>query len=489
MKKTASLFGLVCVLLISILFVRTFQFTSDKQRVEPAEEISLDEAQIAHRLSRAITFQTLSHQDPDRFDVASFHAFHAYLNASFPIVHKVLIKEVVNHLSLVYTWQGSDPTLKPILLMAHQDVVPVPPETNKDWEYPPFEGRFAEGYIWGRGTLDVKSGLLGILEAVESLLKQGFQPMRTVVLAFGHDEEVGGTHGARAIAGLLESREIQFEYILDEGGIIAEGIIPFLPAPVALVGIAEKGYVSLELSVKSEGGHSSMPPKHTAIGILSQAITRLEENPFPSNMTYTSELFETIGPKVPFLKRAVLANLWLFGPLVEARLSRSPQLNAGIRTTAAATLFSGGVQDNILPVQATGVVNFRIMPGETVASVIDYVKATIDRPEIRIQPVGYHGDPSPVSDIRSQSYQLLQRTILEVATEEELVVAPYLVVGATDSRYYTKLSANVYRFLLNKLGPNDLKRIHGTNERIRMDHYKKVIAFYYHLLRNSQTLE
>jgi carboxypeptidase PM20D1 len=205
-------------------------------------------------------------------------------------------------------------------------------------------------------------------------------------------------------------------------------------------------------------------------------------------MAYTARLFEYVGPEMPFFRRAVLANLWLFGPLVERRLSRSPQLNAGIRTTTAATLFSGGVKDNILPIRARSIVNFRIMPDESVESVIDYVQATIDNPEIQIHPVGYHGDPSPVSDIQSPSYKILQRTIYEAAAEEELIVAPYLVVGATDSRYFTALSSNIYRFLLNKLGPEDIKRIHGTNERIVIENYLKVVLFYYQLLRNSNEL-
>jgi carboxypeptidase PM20D1 len=488
MKKFAFLFGLVCVLLITVLLIRTSQFTSRQTQRKPFVEIPLDEARIAQRLSNAITFQTISYQDPARFDAESFHSFHAFLETSFPEVHASLTKEVVNNFSLLYTWQGSDTHLEPILLMAHQDVVPVNPETEKGWDYHPFEGKLAEGYIWGRGTLDVKSGLLGILEAIEVLLEEGFQPRRTVYLAFGHDEEVGGEQGARKIAALLQSRNIQLEYVLDEGGLIVQGIIPDLPGPVALVGIAEKGYVSLELSVTSEGGHSSMPPKHTAIGVVSKAITRLEENPFPANLAYTARLFEYIGPEMPFFRRAILANLWLFGPLVERRLSQSPQLNAGIRTTTAATLFSGGVKDNILPIRARSIVNFRIMPDESVESVIDYVQATIDNPEIQIQPVGYHGDPSPVSDIRSPSYHILQRTIYEAAAEEELIVAPYLVVGATDSRYFTALSSNIYRFLLNKLGPEDIKRIHGTNERIAIENYLKVVLFYYQLLRNSNEI-
>lgn len=488
MKKLSFNAGIVLVLLASFLLLRTFLFISEDVAVRQAVEIAIDGGRIARNLSGALRFQTLSHQDPGRFDGKPFQALHRFLEETFPSVHTSLGREVVNDYSLLYSWEGSDPSLRPILLMAHQDVVPVIPGTGQEWAYPPFDGRIAEGYIWGRGALDVKSGMMGMLEAVEALLQDGFRPKRTFFLAFGHDEEVGGSNGAEKIAELLASRKVRFEYVLDEGGAILRDVIPGLEKPAALVGIAEKGYLSLELSVVGEGGHSSMPPKHTAVGILSRAVTRLEENPFKSNMTHMTRLLDDIGPEMPFARRVVLANLWLFGPWVESRLSESPRMNAGIRTTTAATMFQGSVKDNILPVRATAVVNFRIMPDETVESVIESVGKTIDDPGVRLRPIGYHGNPSPVSDIHSKSYQLLRETIHQVAAGEDLIVAPYLVVGATDSRYFTGLSSNVYRFLFNEMGSDDLKRVHGTNERISVKDYLRVVTFYYQLLRNSEEL-
>ena len=209
-----------------------------------------------------------------------FLALHEYLKETFPKVHSGLTKETINDYSLLYTWKGSDETLKPILLMAHLDVVPVEPASEADWQHPPFEGQIQDGYIWGRGALDDKAGVMGLLEAVETLLAEGFRPKRTIYLAFGHDEELGGPNGAAKIAELLLSRKVELDYVLDEGLIIANGILP-VSKPVALIGIAEKGFVSLELSVETEGGHSSMPPPNTAIGILSEAVNKLEEGQMP----------------------------------------------------------------------------------------------------------------------------------------------------------------------------------------------------------------
>jgi carboxypeptidase PM20D1 len=489
MKKILLVIGFGFVVLITAILINTTLFTSKKTYVQPAVvDIPINGEQIPQHLAEALRFQTTSYQDPTKFDGEAFHSLHIYLEEVFPSIHTSLKKEIVNDFSLLYTWQGSVAKLKPILLMAHQDVVPVIPGTEKDWVYPPFEGKIAEGYIWGRGALDIKSGMMGIMEAVEVLLREGFQPKRTVFIAFGHDEEIGGLQGAAKIVELLRSRDVQLEYVLDEGGLVVQGIIPGVSNPIALVGIAEKGYVSLELTVNGEGGHSSMPPHHTAVGIMCRAITRLEEHPFPANMTYIAQLLEYVGPKMPFLKKIIFTNLWLFSPLAERMLSKVPEANAVIRTTTAVTMFSGGTKENVLPQKATAVVNFRMMPGENVASVVNYVKKSIDDPQVQVRPMDFNSEPSPVSDIHSKSYEMLWNTIHQVAADKELIVAPYLVVGATDSRYFTGLSGNVYRFSFNKIGSEDLKRIHGTNERISLEGYFQLIKFYYQLLRNSNEM-
>jgi carboxypeptidase PM20D1 len=278
--------GLGLALLVTTLLTRTILLTSKQVQVEGRpSNVSIDRNEAAERLSHAIQFKTISHSDETQFDKAAFIDFQNYIEQAFPLVHAQLTKEIINQYSLLYTWKGQDENLKPMLLMGHLDVVPVEAGTDKEWQYPPFEGRIADGYIWGRGAMDDKSSMLGILEAVEILLEEEFKPQRTIYLAFGHDEEIGGHTGAAEIAALLQSRGIELEYVLDEGLAIGEDFVPFLSRPVALVGIAEKGYVHVELSVESKGGHSSVPPSHTTIGILSAAIYKLERNPFPLELT------------------------------------------------------------------------------------------------------------------------------------------------------------------------------------------------------------
>jgi len=465
-KKLLLVVGVGVGVLISAILINTLQLTSENTDLQLDAIVVpiIDRDSVSQLLAGALRFKTTSYQDPTKFVGEEFYSLHKYLEEVFPDVHTTLKREVVNGFSLLYTWEGSDPTLSPILLMAHQDVVPVLPGTEVDWDYPPFDGTIAEGYV--------------------------FQPRRTVYIAFGHDEEIGGKQGAAEIAELLRSRGIRLEYVLDEGGSIIQNFIPGVSSPVAFIGIAEKGYVSLEITARAEGGHSSMPPIHTAVGVVSRAIIRIEDNPFPANMAYASRFLEYVGPEMSFGKKMVFANLWLFSPLVERILSRSPELNAGIRTTTAVTMFSGSSKENVLPIKATAIVNFRIMPGESIAGVIARVKRTVNDPRVQVRPEteGFSWEASSVSDSNSKSYEMLRNTILQVAADKDLIVAPYLLLGATDSRYFTGMSDNVYRFVFSKLDHDDLKRIHGTNERISVDGYLPLITFYYQLLKNSNEL-
>ncbi len=491
-KKLLLVVGIGVGVLISAVLISTMQLVSEKTdfQLDTVVLPTIDRDNTTQHLTEALRFKTTSYQDPTKFDGEIFCSLHKYLEEAFPDVHNRLKREIVNDFSLLFTWEGSDPTLSPIMLMAHQDVVPVIPGTEVDWDYPPFDGTIADGYVWGRGALDIKSGLMGIMEAVELLLLDGFKPRRTVYIAFGHDEEIGGKQGAAKIAELLRSRGVRLEYVLDEGGSIIQHIIPGVSGPVALVGIAEKGYVSLEITARAEGGHSSMPPKHTAVGVVSRAIIRIEDNPFPANMAYADPFFEYVGPKMSFGKKMIFANLWLFSPLVERILSRSPEMNAGIRTTTAVTMFSGSSKENVLPIKATAIVNFRVMPGESIAGVIDRVKRTVNDPRVQVRPEvdGFSWEASSVADINSKSYEMLSNTVIQVSIDKELIVVPYLVLGATDSRYFTGISDNVYRFVFSKLDHDDLKRIHGTNERISVDDYLQLITFYCQLIRNSNEL-
>ncbi len=482
MKKLAVSAAAGLVVLASLLLVRTLRFASKQVPVEPILPIPVDRASAAVHLARAIQFRTVSQQDPAQVDAGQFAELHRYLEQTFPTVHRALSKEVIADRSLLFTWHGRSPQ-HPVLLMAHLDVVPVEEGTAGSWTYPAFGGTIADGYVWGRGALDDKASVLGVLEAAETLLRTGFEPSRTVYFAFGHDEEVGGHTGAAAIAALLGKRGVAPEFVLDEGGSITEGIVPNLPVPMAMVGVGEKGYASVELTVEAKGGHSSMPPPHTAVGILSAAIERLEANPVPANVDATlRQTFEYLGPEMAFPARLVLANLWLFGPLVERRLAATPAMNAAMRTTTAVTMCEGGVKENVLPSRARGVVNFRILPGDTVATVEEHVRQTVADPRVQVRTLEWASDPSAISPVEAASFRLVQRTIRQVFPGT--VVAPSLVLGATDARHYQALSENIYRFVPFRLTAEDLHRIHGTDERISVEDYAQLVAFYIQLLRN-----
>ena len=476
---------LLIVGLVGYLLYNTFALKSKQMQVEVLPTVKIDSQTVAQRLSQAIQFQTISTAQTAETKAEEFQKLHLFLQNSFPKVHSILTKETIGNYSLLYTWRGTDASLKPIILMAHQDVVPIDEASLNQWTHPPFSGDIADGFVWGRGTLDDKQNVLSILESVEMLLNENFQPKRTIYLAFGHDEEIGGKNGAVNIAKLLKERGIQAEFILDEGGSLTDKIVKGIDQPVALIGIAEKGYLSLELSAEDTGGHSSQPPKNTAIGVLSKAISRLEENPFSGGIRgISAQMFDKIAPEMSFGQRFFLANLWLFRPLVERQLSAVPSTNATLRTTTAATMFNGGVKDNVLPIKATAVINFRILPGETTESVTENVRQTIADERVIIKPYGENAwNPSPISDANSPDFQNIEKTIRQ--TYPDSIVAPFLMLGATDSRSFQSISPNIYRFSPMKINSDDLLRIHGINERISVETYSQGIGFYYNLVKNS----
>ena len=452
--------------------------------VEPSLQVPVPDG-AAERLAGSLRIATISSDSADEFDGEAFVELHGYLERAFPRVHSHLQREKVAQHSLLYTWQGTDSSLKPILLVGHMDVVPVEPGSQNKWDYEPFGGRIADGHVWGRGAIDNKSTVLGTLEAVEMLIAEGFRPTRTVYLAYGHDEEVGGRGGAREIAALLKNRGVELEMVLDEGGVIGDGVLPGVSAPVALVGIAEKGFVSVELSVRTAGGHSSLPPAHSAVGIVSGAVAKLERNQMPARLEGPTRLmFEQIGPRFQYPQRAIFANLWLTRAIVLRKLVNTPTTNAMVRTTTAPTMFQSGTKDNVLPSYARAVVNFRILPGDSIAAVVEHVRRTIDDDRVKIEIGGrFTAEPSTVSRTDSQSFRTLERSIRQVTPD--VVVAPYLVVVVTDARYYAGLSRNVFRFLPLRLTSRDLDRMHGTNERIGINEYHTAIRTYRELLINS----
>ncbi len=480
-KRLRAFIAILCILIGGggILAVNTLQFPSRQIAAETAAPFPVNQTEAAQRLAAAVRFPTLS---GPTLDPAVFNSFRAYLQTSFPTVFQHLKSETIGH-SLLLTWAGKQPQNPGALLLAHMDVVPVEPGTEKDWQYPPFSGAIHDGFVWGRGSIDDKSSVLAILEATETLLKQGYQPPHNLYLAFGHDEEVGGKDGAAKIAKALQQRGAKLAWTLDEGLAMVPGSMIGLQPPIALIGIAEKGYLTLHLKVKSEGGHASMPPRETAVGILSQALTRIQAEPMPPRLAGPArELFAYLGPEMRGFRKLAMANLWLFESVLLKQLQNGASTNALIRTTLAPTMLQASPKDNVMAIQAQATLNVRLLPGDNQASVETHLRQVINDPRVVLEAQeGFHAGASPTSSTQTPAFALLQRTIRQ--TYPEALVAPSLVLAGTDSRNYEALAKDQYRFQPLYLSQADLARIHGTNERVAIDNYAQAIAFYGRLIQ------
>ena len=443
---------------------------------------ALGRAFLAH-LAEAVQIPTVSYEDADRVDFDRFAEFRDFLIHTYPLTHERLDRELVADHSLLYTWSGTDDSLKPVVLMAHQDVVPVEPGTEGEWEEPPFSGEQTEHYLYGRGSLDDKGSLVGIFEAVESLLGEGFEPRPTVFIVCGHDEETGGT-GAAAIAALLQDRGVHCSLVLDEGGAVAVDFFPGVDVPVALIGIGEKGYVNVELTGRGLGGHSSAPPGSTAIGIVAAAVKAIEDQPMPARLDAQRGFFSVLADLTPGQKSMPMKRPDLFGALIERRMSAQPMTNALIRTTGAATMVWGGVKPNVLPQEATALINFRVMPGDTVGDVLDHVRGVVgSEVEVSVSESSFSADPPPLADPDSAEFDLVADVVREHF--EVGAVAPWILTGATDSRHFVSIADQVLRFVPLVVTADDFKRFHGTGERIRRSDADAVVGFYRSILQRA----
>lgn len=472
------------VLLVAAVAVNTLRNGSRQLQVPPAPALALDAQAVAGKLAEAVRFRTVSSATDPEANAAEFRKMHVWLEQRFPRVHASLKRELVGGYTLLYTWAGTDPAAKGIALLAHHDVVPLEPGTEGKWQAGAFAGEIRDGHVWGRGTWDDKGNLVAQLEAVEMLLAAGFQPRQTVYLVSGADEEVGGLRGAQQVAKLLQQRGVRLDFVLDEGLFIADGLMPGLKRPAALIGIAEKGYMSVAIRVTGTPGHSSAPPPpgQTAISKLAAGLQRLEQQQLPAAVQGVArEMFETLAPEMGGFQRVALSNLWLFGPVVQRQLENAGSTNAMIRTTTALTIVQAGNKDNVIPGQAEAVVNFRIMPGETRETVLAHVRARLGE-GFEAQALPGSKDPTGVSPTQAPSYQLVHRTMRSLFPD--VVVTPALYVAGSDSHHFTGLTDNIYRFSPVRVTPQDLPRLHGTDERISVANLGELVRFYHQLLRN-----
>lgn len=485
LKRLAlGLLALVALLAVA-LAVNTVRQGSRQVAVEPLAPLAVDRDGAAASLAAAIRARTVSGLLNPEASAAAFEQLHAHLAQRYPRLHATLALERFGA-TLVFTWAGSDPLARPIALLAHQDVVPIAPGTEGLWKQPPFEGRVDGGFVWGRGAWDNKGNLVAQLEAVESLLAAGFRPRRTVYLVLGHDEEVGGSQGAVKVAEALRQRGVKLEAVLDEGLVVTDGILPGLKAPAALVGVAEKGSVSLQLTATAKPGHSSLPPGpgQSAIGILSNALARLDAKPLPGGVSgVAAQMFAALAPEMALAQRVPLANLWLFAPVVEPLLAKGPSTNALLRTTTAMTIVQAGNKENVLPGEAKAVVNFRLLPGDTAESVADFVRRTVADERVTVERIGLAFEASRVSSAGSPFFGAIERSLREVFPGA--VVAPGLMLAATDARHFEGVADDVYRFSPVRARPEDLARFHGTDERLSVDNLVEMIRFYHRLLQRT----
>ena len=487
MRKLLALLGVAVLALALVVGAKTLLMPSKQLAVATASPVPVDAAAVAARLGAAVRFKTIASVDDADANAAEFAGLHALLQASFPKAHAVLQREVVGKYSLVYTWPGIDAKAPAIGLMAHQDVVPIAPGTEGDWQQPPFSGVLNGGFVWGRGAWDDKGNLMSIMEAVELLAGAGFQPRQTIYLIFGQDEEILGERGAAQIAKLFRQRGIHLQFVLDEGLLITDGVLAGLNKPAALVGVAEKGYLSVQLTASATPGHSSMPPPQaelSAIGMMSAALARLEDRQMPLSVRGLSqEMFETLAPEMSGANRVFLSNLWLFKPLIEQQLKKAASTNASLRTTTALTVFNAGNADNVLPGRANATVNFRLLPGDSSDAVVAHVTDAVKNPAIKIEKGAGFSEASKVAATDAAGFRLINKTLRQL--HPDVIVAPGLMIGATDSRHFDGVADNVYKFSPVRAKLEDLKRFHGTNERISTDNYVELIQFYHQLISNS----
>jgi len=493
-KQIAAAFGVGLLAMIVVIVVRTLSYGANQDRHEgiilPTAP-SFSRVAAASHLAEAISFRTITQTpgDPAQGAEAPWLDLHDWLAETYPQSHATLRRERVgNTLSLLYTWPGSDPALAPVLLMAHQDVVPVNQGTRDDWRYPPFTGTVTDGYVMGRGAMDDKGSLIAIMEALEALAASGFSPKRTILILFGHDEEVSGS-GAEAGIALLASRGVRPALVIDEGA-AALAANPLTDKPISLIGIAEKGYFSVDLITQGAGGHSSMPPENSAPVRLARAITALDDRQIPAhfNSALVDGFFQASAPDMPFLMRVALSNRWLFQPLIMAQLRENPQAMAMVRTTTAPTMLRGSDKENVLAQRAAATINFRVHPEDSQDDVLAHIaKATagIDGLSTTVRNGGISARQSPVSPVTGKPYHVLS-AIADAMTEEAFgapaPLAPFLVIGATDARYATAISDHVYRFAPAIYTEGEIAGFHGTDEKLSVANLERMIKGYARLI-------
>lgn len=482
MIKRIFLLGLTAIVLLSaVVLFNTFRFSTGEEGAPAAKAVEIvkyDTAAI--HLSQALQIKTVSFGDTLPIDTAEFLKFRAFMETTYPLMHANLEKQSFNLFSYVFKWKGKDSVAKPYVLMAHTDVVPVEAVAESKWTYPSFSGRIEKDTIWGRGAVDDKSSAIAIMEAVESLLREGYVPERTVYLAFGHDEEIAGKRGANVFSKWFKEQKITPALVIDEGGMIDSQKFKSVGKPVAVIGTGEKGYTNIDLAVEIPGGHSSQPEKETAIDILNKAIVNVRKEQMPALITPPVQELLSRTSIGSFSTRMAMANLWLFKGTIVSKMEENKQTNALVHTTLVPTILKAGIKDNVIPTIAKATFNSRILPGQTSDDVLKFVKQAVndERVSVTKQTISLI-EPSPITPTDHPAFQ--QVSSLVKKTAPDVLVSPYLMIGASDSRYFRSFSDAV----LNFTPIQDAKGFHGIDERIGISDLNRMITFYRLLLQEK----
>ena len=467
--------GMIAVFL-AVVLIRTANFKPKPQPEISQEEVSFDKEGAVSSLAELVKCKTVSYSDHSLEDDAEFEKLIAKLPGLYPNVFKACEFRQLPDRALLFRWPGKT-TGDPAVMMAHYDVVPV---NEEKWDKPAFDAIIENGIMWGRGTLDTKVTFNGVLYAANHLIGQGFQPEHDVYFAFSGGEEVNGK-GAPNIVRYFREQGITPAMVVDEGGAVVENVFPGVSQPCGLIGIAEKGMINVQYRTLSAGGHASAPKPHTPVGILAQAVTKIENHPFKCHIDGpAAQMFDTLGRHSTFLYRMIFANLWCFGWVLDLLgKTAGGEMNALMRTTVAFTQMEGSSARNVIPPEATMVSNMRLNPADSVESALAYLRKTVKDDKVEITALE-SSEPSPISETNCPAWDKVAASVAE--TWRGCIVSPYLMVQCSDSRHYGEISNHVYRFSAMDLSAEERATIHGNNERIRLETIAKAVEFYIRLL-------
>ncbi|KMQ62882.1 peptidase [Chryseobacterium sp. FH2] len=507
MKKLLFIILGAAIVLMAILLIKTATYPFKKVDSEAKEGWkAAKNDSVVQRFAGGIKIPTVSTGELGDFDYSTFDAFKEYLKKSYPLVYQNTENYEINKYGLVFRLKGSQPNLEPILFLSHIDVVPpgdadvksneqnifrpddkpLPAVTKvaEDWDFAPFAGAVANGRIYGRGTMDMKGMLFSLMESMNSMIRNNNVLKRDIYLAFGFDEEVGGQKGATQIANYFKQKGLKFDAVYDEGGLVLQkGSIAGIDSDVAVIGCAEKGFLSAKIQVKGLGGHSSMPPMESAIGKAAVIMQRLEDHQMKPVITpLIHEFFDNIGGSMPFANRLAISNQWLLKPVLLSQLTKNNSTNALVRTTTALTMMKGSDGTNVLSPEVEFVVNFRLLPGNTVKEVKDHIAKACEGFDVEVEEIDNTREASAVSPTNTKAFRMIQAAIKEI--HPTAIVTPYLTVGGTDAYKYQIVSKNIYRFMPIKINNSEQQSIHSTNEYISIENYMKMIHYFEYIMKN-----